>query len=69
MFLFHTQRLKANKDAKQEKFDETFKLSNQFRGIDESESDFLADVAKEKREQERQKAEEEKKQLEEFRKR
>ncbi|CAO1632644.1 unnamed protein product [Sympodiomycopsis kandeliae] len=61
------ERLKANKDAKQEKFDETWKLSNQFRGIDEGESDFLADIAKEKREQERLKLEEERQQLEDFR--
>lgn len=64
-----TKRLQANKDAKQEKFEETWKLSNQFRGIDEGESDYLADVAKEKREEERRKAEEERRELQEFRKR
>lgn len=62
------ERLQANKDAKQEKFDETWKLSNQFRGIDEGESEFLAAVAKEKAEDERRKRDAERKELEEFRK-
>lgn len=62
------ERLKANSDAKQEKFDEQWKLSNQFRGIDEGESSFLADIARGKREEERRKKEEELKELEEFRK-
>lgn len=61
------EKLQANKDAKQEKHDETWKLSNQFRGIDEGESEFLAEVAKEKRDEERKKRQEEREQLEAFR--
>lgn len=61
------ERLQANKDAKQENFEETWKLSNQFRGIDEGESEFLAEVAKDKAEAERRKREQERKELEEFR--
>lgn len=44
------------------------KLSNQFRGIDEEESSFLADVQAEKRAAERAKREAEQRELEEFRK-
>lgn len=61
------EKLQANKDAKQEKHDETWKLSNQFRGIDEGESEFLAEVAKERRDEERKKRQEEREQLEAFR--
>lgn len=62
------ERLQANKDAKQEAFDEKMKLSNQFRGIDDGESEFLAEVAREKRKAERKKEEEMRKELDEFRK-
>ncbi|PWN49279.1 hypothetical protein IE53DRAFT_388528 [Violaceomyces palustris] len=61
------ERLQANKEAKQEKFDALFKPSNLYRGIDEAESEFLADVAKEKRDEERRKKEDENRELEEFR--
>ncbi|CAO1626464.1 unnamed protein product [Parajaminaea phylloscopi] len=61
------ERLQANKDAKQEKFDETWKLSNQFRGIDEGESEFLAEVAREKAAENRRKREQEQDELEQFR--
>lgn len=61
------ERLQAQKNSKQEKFDETWKLSNQFRGIDEGESDFLAEVERERREGERRKRDEERKELEAFR--
>jgi FAM192A/Fyv6, N-terminal domain len=62
------ERLKANKDAKQEAIDEKLKLGNQFRGIDDSESIFLAQVATEKREAERLKERETENELERFRK-
>jgi hypothetical protein len=42
------EKLQSQKDAKQEAFDEKIKLSNQFRGIDDAESEFLAEIAKEK---------------------
>jgi hypothetical protein len=61
-------KLKANTDAKQEQFEEKMKLSNQFRGIDDAESQFLAEVAKEKREEQRKREEETRRELEEFRK-
>ncbi|CDU22075.1 related to NEFA-interacting nuclear protein NIP30 [Sporisorium scitamineum] len=38
------ERLQAHKEAKDAALDEKYKLSNQFRGIDEGESDFLAQV-------------------------
>lgn len=62
------ERLKANKDAKQEAIDEKLKLGNQFRGIDDSESVFLAQIAKQKMEAERLKERETKDELERFRK-
>jgi hypothetical protein len=61
-------KLKANSDAKQEVFEEKMKLSNQFRGIDDAESQFLEEVAKERREEQRQREEETRLELEEFRK-
>ncbi|PWN98338.1 hypothetical protein FA09DRAFT_329934 [Tilletiopsis washingtonensis] len=62
------QRLQANKDAKQEAFDEKMKLSNQFRGIDQEESVFLADVQAQKQREERAKRNEELEELNRFRK-
>ncbi|PWN36658.1 uncharacterized protein FA14DRAFT_159091 [Meira miltonrushii] len=62
------ERLKANKDAKQEAIDEKLKLGNQFRGIDDSESVFLAQVAQQKKEAERLKQKETEDELERFRK-
>lgn len=61
------ERLKANKDAKQEALDEKFKLGNQFRGIDDGESIFLAQIAEEKKEIERKKKKETEDELEKFR--
>ncbi|KAK0525402.1 hypothetical protein OC834_005193 [Tilletia horrida] len=61
------ERLQANKNAKQEKFDEMMKLSNQFRGLDEDETEFLADVAAERRAEEAKKRAEEENELQEFR--
>jgi hypothetical protein len=62
------ERLKANKDAKQEAFDEKMKLSNQFRGLDDGETEFLQEVEREKRAAELAKEEETKREMEEFRK-
>ncbi|KAL9940649.1 hypothetical protein V8E36_000137 [Tilletia maclaganii] len=61
------ERLQANKTAKQDKFDEMMKLSNQFRGLDEGETEFLAEVAAEKRAEEARKRNEEEEELLEFR--
>ncbi|PWY97836.1 hypothetical protein BCV70DRAFT_153451, partial [Testicularia cyperi] len=49
------ERLQAHKQAKDEKYDEMFKLSNQFRGIDEGESEFLSQVAQQKKQEEDEK--------------
>ncbi|CAD6887533.1 unnamed protein product [Tilletia laevis] len=61
------ERLQANKNAKQEKIDEMLKLSNQFRGLDEDETVFLAEVAADKRAEEAMKRSEEEQELLEFR--
>ena len=60
-------KLKANTDAKQEAFDEKMKLSNQFRGIDDAESEFLADIARQRTEDQKKREEETRQELEEFR--
>ncbi|KAN0064007.1 hypothetical protein ACQY0O_003613 [Thecaphora frezii] len=62
------ERLKAQKDAKTEKYDEMFKLSNQFRGLDEGETTFLADVQRQRQDEERLKHQKEQEELEAFRK-
>lgn len=61
------EKLKAKSDAKQEMFEEKMKLSNQFRGIDDAESEFLAEIAKERQEEQRKREEETRKELEEYR--
>lgn len=61
------EKLKANKDAKQEIFEEKMKLSNHFRGIDDGESDFLAEIARQKKEEQRKREEETRQELEAFR--
>ncbi|KAG8992703.1 hypothetical protein FRB94_013454 [Tulasnella sp. JGI-2019a] len=48
------ERLQQQKSMKQEEWDEKMKLGNQFRGIDEEDSAFLAAVQDERRAQERQ---------------
>ncbi|PWN89394.1 hypothetical protein FA10DRAFT_267963 [Acaromyces ingoldii] len=62
------ERIQANKDAKQEAFEAQTKLSAQFRGIDDAESAFLEQVAREKRDEARKKDEEVRRELEEYRK-
>lgn len=61
------EKLKANKDAKQEIFEEKMKLSNHFRGIDDGESEFLAEIARQKKEEQRRREEETRQELEAFR--
>ncbi|SPO32694.1 related to NEFA-interacting nuclear protein NIP30 [Ustilago trichophora] len=61
------EKLQANKQEKDAKYDELYKLSNQFRGIDEGESEFLAQVKAEKMREELEKARREKEELELFR--
>ena len=61
------ERLQANKEVKDAKYDEMFKLSNQFRGIDESESEFLAGVAEERKREEEERRRREREELELFR--
>ncbi|KDN51304.1 hypothetical protein K437DRAFT_221657, partial [Tilletiaria anomala UBC 951] len=61
------ERLKANRDAKQEEWDERMRLSNHFRGIDASESDFLNHVAAEQREHDALRSRLEREELEKFR--
>uniref|UniRef100_A0A914I8Y4 FAM192A/Fyv6 N-terminal domain-containing protein n=1 Tax=Globodera rostochiensis TaxID=31243 RepID=A0A914I8Y4_GLORO len=52
-------RLKEQRDKKQLEYDETHAFKNQFRGIDEAESDFLTQVDRAKTEQEIRKRKEE----------
>ena len=61
------ERLQAHKEAKDSKYDEMFKLSNQFRGIDEGESEFLAQVAVERRKEREERERSEREELELFR--
>lgn len=61
------EKLQANKDAKQEAWEDKHKLANQFRGIDESESQFLAEVARERKLEQRRKELETQKELDDFR--
>lgn len=61
------ERLEEQKEKKQFEFDEKLKFKNQFRGIDQDESDFLQRVNTRTNELEKEKALEEQKLLEEFR--
>ncbi len=61
------EKLQSQKEAKDAKYDEMYKLSNQFRGIDEGESDFLAHIKHEKAQEEREKRQRETQELEAFR--
>lgn len=62
------ERLQENKDKKQAEFEEKIKFKNQFRGIDEDESNFLSNVAQRTAEIEKEKREAERKELDEMRK-
>ena len=48
--------------------DDMFSLANQYRGLDESETLFLADLAREKKRREEERRREDEKALESFRK-
>ncbi|SNX87588.1 related to NEFA-interacting nuclear protein NIP30 [Melanopsichium pennsylvanicum] len=61
------ERLQAHKQEKDAKYDEMFKLSNQFRGIDDGESEFLDTISKQKRRQELEREEREREELDAFR--
>ncbi|EST08688.1 NEFA-interacting nuclear protein NIP30, N-terminal [Kalmanozyma brasiliensis GHG001] len=60
-------KLASQKQAKDEALDEKYKLANQFRGIDEGESEFLVQVAGERREEERERLRREREEMEGFR--
>lgn len=60
--------MKEQQDKKQDEMDDMFRLANQYRGLDESESMFLADVQREKKRREDEKKREDNTALEEFRK-
>ncbi|TKY90353.1 hypothetical protein EX895_000351 [Sporisorium graminicola] len=61
------ERLQAHKEAKDQAHDEKYKLSNQFRGIDESESEFLAQVEHARKAELREKERREREELQAFR--
>ncbi|WFD22659.1 hypothetical protein MEQU1_001333 [Malassezia equina] len=60
-------RLQEAKAIQDEKLEEMFKLRNQFRGLDESESQFLEDIHRARQKREEAKRNEEAKELEKFR--
>jgi len=62
------ERLQENKDKKQAEFEEKIKFKNQFRGIDEDESNFLSSVSQRTAEIEREKREAERKELDDLKK-
>lgn len=61
------ERLQEARAKQDEKIEEMFKLRNQFRGLDESESQFLADIERARRQREEKKRREDATQLEAFR--
>jgi len=61
------ERLKEQRDAKDEEFHESRKFKNMIRGLDEDESDHLKDMEDRKLNEERKKRQEELKELEDFR--
>ncbi|GAC98417.1 hypothetical protein PHSY_006011 [Pseudozyma hubeiensis SY62] len=61
------ERLQTNKEAKDAVLDEKYKLSNQFRGIDDGEAEFLQGVERERRREEEERRKGEKGELERFR--
>ncbi|KAG9051293.1 hypothetical protein FS837_009560 [Tulasnella sp. UAMH 9824] len=61
------ERLQEQKTLKQEQWDEKMKLSNQFRGIDEEDSAFLAQVQDDRIEQEKLKKKQDAEELAAFR--
>ena len=61
------ERLQEARAKEDEKIEEMFKLRNQFRGLDESESKFLADIEHARKQREHEKRREDASQLEAFR--
>lgn len=61
------EQLQAHKTAKDEEYDDMYKLSNQFRGIDEGESEFLSEVSQRRAQEERRKRQQEEEELQRFR--
>lgn len=61
------EQLQAHKSAKDEEYDDMHRLSNQFRGIDEGESEFLSEVNQRKAHEERRKKQQEEDELKQFR--
>ncbi|KAJ9475378.1 FAM192A_Fyv6_N domain-containing protein [Pseudozyma hubeiensis] len=61
------ERLQTNKEAKDAVLDEKYKLSNQFRGIDDGEAEFLQGVERERRREEEERRMGERGELERFR--
>ncbi|XP_053740839.1 PSME3-interacting protein isoform X2 [Synchiropus splendidus] len=61
------ERLKEQKDKKQEEFEEQFKFKNMVRGLDDDETSFLDEVSRQQSLVEKQRREEEKKELLEYR--
>jgi len=61
------ERLEEQKNKKQEEHDETYALKNQIRGLDEGETDFLAEVNQRQQDYEKRKAGEEQEVIDEIR--
>lgn len=61
------ERLREAKALQDEKMEEMFKLRNQFRGLDESESQFLAEIERARKWREQEKRREDANELQEFR--
>merc|ERR1712150_452189 len=62
------EQLEEHRVKKQDEWDESHKLKNQIRGLDDDESDFLSTVDRLKSEEERKRMREERLALEEYRK-
>lgn len=62
------QRLEEQRQLKQERIDELFARANKYRGLDEHEASFLADVELSRRMKEVNERRDDQKRLEEFRK-
>ena len=61
------ERLREARALQDERIEEMFKLRNQFRGLDESESQFLADIEQARKHREQEKRQQDAKELDEFR--
>lgn len=61
------ERLREARALQDERIEEMFKLRNQFRGLDESESQFLADIEHARKNREQEKRQQDAQELDEFR--